>query len=407
MKNLLCFGLSVLLYLIGGNLTAQDPLFQHFYGNESSFNPAYVGGSGALSIAVKRRSQWGASSARAYRTHQVVIEDSAPCFFLDWGLVGSHNVEGEGLLETREIGGRLAFFIPVGKGERHSPTPHLGNFRLGFGFHRGQRSIDYDKLTFLDQLDPLYGLFNRDGVSNTTGFEAPANSSSPWYTTTSLGLLYRVVMDTDRADSWAFELGAAIHNWSGLASVDARQSASLLGLNNELGERYVFSASADKVLTKDKGRYWAIRPQAVYQRQAGLAYLETGATLSWSSNLNFGAFYHLAMPNELDASNTNWTSLQVEFGGALPGAKFTRFDLGLSYAIQNGGLNNFVRAPFELTAVFSFGRSLTCAALGRNDDVPYGKKGVECKRFNYSVSRRKLYDDIWYNGKASGGKTVD
>lgn len=391
--------------LLGTSLIAQDPFFQHFYGNESSYNPAYVGKRGAMSVTFKQRAQWGASSAQAYRTHQVLFEDSAPCFFMDWGAVATHNVEGEGLLATTEFGLRSAFFIPVGQGNRRTPTKYLGNIRVGFGLHYGQRSIDFDRLVFLDQLDPLYGLVNREMQPNQTDFEAPATNNSPWYFSPSIGVMYRYVVDTELDDSWAFDVGAAVHNWGGLISRDSRQSASLLGLDNQLGERYVLSLAADKVLTKDKGRYWAIHPQAVYQSQQNLRYLETGSTLSWSGNFTFGLFYHLAAPTNLDQPNSNWTSLQLEMGKVIPNTS-TRIDLGFSFAIQHGGLKNFVRAPFEFTAIMSFASSATCNFIGRQGEVPYNTKGVHCKRFNVSPSRRKLYDDIWYNGKSPGGKTT-
>lgn len=377
------------------SLSAQDPFFTHFYGNESAFNPAFVGKRGSMSFTAKHRTQWGSNSSQAYTTSQVTFEESLPCFFLDWGLVATRDEEGEGLLTTNEFGLRTAFFVPT-SGRKYS-TRSAGNLRFGVGLHWGQRRIDYSRLTFLDQLDPIYGLLDRDGRLNPTAFNgANETADSPWYFTPSLGVAWRHIMNRRDAKSWVFDLGLAVHNWGGLVSVDGRQTASLLGLDNPLGERWVASLTAEKVVYARRGRHWAIRPSLVVQMQEGLAYAEAGMGLTWQRNATLGLHYHQAKSNA-DGSNTNWLSLQLEMGFILPNGS-NRFDLGISYSMQNGPLKNYVASPLELTARLHFGgKSLSCLIAGLGDEGAYSNRQTNCYLFHVSAAREKIYDNIWYS----------
>ncbi|MEL6669884.1 MAG: PorP/SprF family type IX secretion system membrane protein [Bacteroidota bacterium] len=386
---------SLMISCLAVSLSAQDPFFSHFYGNESSFNPAFVGKRGSMSITAKHRMQWGANTAAAYRTSQVTFEESLPCFFLDWGVVATRDEEGEGLLTTNEFGFRTAFFIPT-SGRRHS-TISSGNLRFGIGLHWGQRTIDYSRLTFLDQIDPTYNLTDADGRPNVSAFNAAGESAdTPRYFTPSLGVAWRHIMNRRDDRSWVIDLGLAVHNWGGLVSVDARQTASLLGLDNPLGERWIASAVGEKVVYTRQGRYWAVRPSAVMQWQEGLGYLELGMGLTWQRNATFGMFYHHAKSPDT-GQNTNWLSLQFELGFVHPNRK-SRFDFGLSYSLQNGPLKNYVNAPLELTARLHLGgRSISCSIAGLEEEGAYKNKQTNCYLFHVSPSRQKIYDNIWYS----------
>ncbi|MEL6140853.1 MAG: PorP/SprF family type IX secretion system membrane protein [Bacteroidota bacterium] len=403
---LLC---SLVWLLIVAHLPAQDPSFSHFYGNKSTYNPAFVGRRGARSFTAKYRTQWGADDAQAYRTYQFLLEESMPCFFLDWGLVATRDQEGEGLLTTDEFGVRFAFFIPTSKfgksSEDGTRTTYQSNLRIGFGGHWGRRYIDYDQLTFLDQLDPLYGLLDRNGNPNSTDFTPPPQASSPGYFSTSIGVSYHHAIDPKDVKSLVFDLGVAIHNASLFVSPRDRQSASLLGLDNPLGQRLLFTAEAEKVIYHKDKQYWSLRPQVVMEFQEGLSYVETGVATSWSRRFTFGIYYHLAKAQDIGRAS-NWGSLKLEMGQLSLG-EGTRFDLGLGYSIQNGPLKNYVAAPFELTATFHFGkRSALCGLLGLDGRFNGADRSgqPDCPTFS-SGARDKMYENIWYKTKLSKAPT--
>lgn len=390
-----------LLTLIGvlsfGTLAAQDAYLQHFYGNESSFNPAFTGQQGALRLGVSHRAQWGANTAPAYIAQKVVLEESLPCLFFDYGLFARRDEEGAGKLTTSEMGGSVAVALPLGKDKPGKIRKLNLNLRLGLGLAFGQRSIDFSALNFLDQIDPFFGFVDADNNPNPTGFIAPLDAgASPGYSTSSIGFSFKGGYNAAGDHPLGFDVGMAIHNPGAFTGPDSRQTASLLGLDNALGERFVYTGRLDWVLTRANGRSWSLKPSFVYQTQEGLSYLETGVGISWNRMVTVGGFYHQARPNSV-GRNVGWSSAQLEIGGRLPGTQ-TRFDLGFSYAFQHGFLKNYVRPPLEVTAVFSFGRSTTCALLGFEAESWMSKNNsTACP--NFVRAKSKVYDNIWYQEK--------
>ncbi|TXF91234.1 type IX secretion system membrane protein PorP/SprF [Neolewinella aurantiaca] len=378
-------------------LQAQTNGAQHFNNNESAFNPAFTGKKGAVRLSVSDRSQWGAATAAEYSARTFTYEETMPCFFLDYGFFFHERTEGEGQLKTTEFGGRVAAAFPLSR----KRASNQYNLRIGFGLTAGQRSINFGDLTFLDQLNPFFGLNDADGNANPTGFQPSSGGGlSPRYTTPSLGFALKGGLNLQKTRSTTFDVGVSVHNLGFLVGPDSRQTASLLGLDNALGERWVFSGVLDHVFAKVNGRYWSVRPLLLVQQQAGLGYLEAGAGVSWNKNMLVGAYYHQANPQSAGA-NVNWTSLQVEVGSILPGPRTqrqkSRIDLALSYSFQYGRLKNTVRPPLELTATFSFGTSGACALLGYDVDGEANmarKSGTSCH--NFTSARNRLYDNIWY-----------
>ncbi|MCX8209849.1 MAG: type IX secretion system membrane protein PorP/SprF [Lewinella sp.] len=382
------------------SINAQDAYLQHFYGNESSFNPAFTGQQGALRLGISYRTQWGATTAPAYLAQKVVLEESLPCLFFDYGLFARRDEEGAGKLTTSEFGGSIAIAVPW-EPRFLNRTSSL-NFRFGASLAFGQRSVDFDALNFLDQIDPFFGLVNADNNPNSTGFVAPLGAGiSPRYSTGSLGISLKGGINATSKRPLSFDVGVAIHNPGFFTGPDSRQSASLLGLDNTLGRRMVYTGRADWVVARVNRRTWSVKPSAVYQSQKGLSYLETGVGISWNQAVTVGGYYHSARPNSV-GRNVGWSSAQLELGGRLPGTQ-TRFDLGFSYAFQHGFLKNYVRPPLEVSAVFSFGRSTTCAVLGYDSESWMSKSNATACP-NFVKAKSKIYDNIWYKADRMSGK---
>ena len=384
--------LSVVL-LLGSGLMAQDAYLHHFYGNESFFNPAFTGQSGALRVGVNHRAQWGAATAPAYVSQKVVFEESLPCLFFDYGLFARRDEEGAGKLVTSEAGGSVAFALPIRwKGQDRYDGMDL---RMGGSLSVGQRRIDFSALTFLDQIDPFFGLVDANDVPNPTGFVPPAGmGDSPAYTTGAIGFSLKGGLRARSAHPINFDVGAAVHNPGFFTGPDSRQTASLLGLDNALGRRIVLTGRADYVLRFNRYYSWSVRPSTVYQSQDGLSYFEGGVAVNRSQVLTLGAYYHTARPAGV-GRNVSWTSLRLEIGDRI-GKTQTRFDLGVSYALQNGFLKNYVRPPLEISAVFSFGKSVTCGLVTGDSSKGWMSKENKTACANFLKGTRRIYDNIWY-----------
>nr|WP_256534354.1 type IX secretion system membrane protein PorP/SprF [Lewinella sp. JB7] len=375
---------------------AQDALAQHFRGHESTYNPAFTGQVGATRVTAGTRSQWGATSrggtaaVPGYKSYVVNYEEGLPCLFFDYGLFARQNSQGHGQLVTSEFGGRVAVAIPL---TQSGATDRVTNLRFGLGMSRGQRRIDYNGLVFLDQLHDVTGLIDWNGDPNTSSFVPAGPGQSPWYTSTSLGasikggILNRQHRTGERPIT--YDIGVAVHNWKGLVSQDGRQTASLNGNDTALRERWVVSGNASLVVAKRNRRYWSVHPLVVAQRQGRFAYAEVGGGLSWNRNFELGLYQHLATTGE---AGTNWTTVRTDVGTVLPDG-YTRVDLGLGWSFQYGSLKNHVRAPFELTATFSFGKSISCLATGGNYDFVSSRK-QSC--YSFGTARNRIYDNIWY-----------
>jgi hypothetical protein len=375
---------------------AQNPLRQHYRGHESEFNPAFTGQVGATRLVLGSRSQWNtqqptSGSGRGYTSHALNYEEALPCLFFDYGLFVRKQTEGDGQLTTNEFGGRIAAALPLMKGR----TDRALNLRFGLALARGQRSVNYNGLIFLDQLNPITGLLDANGNPNLSSVQL-REGRSPWYTASSLGIALKggAVNRRYRLDNRpvTFDLGLAVHNFAGLVSRDQRQSASLIGLDATLRERWVASGSASVVFNKVKGHYWSVHPQIVVQQQAGIGYLEVGAAVSYDRYLELGFYQHLA---NNAGEGANWSSLRLALGSLLAG-EYSRVDVVFSYAFQYGSLKNYVQAPLELTAIYSFGKSVTCLATGQQNDFARGNAGrVDC--FSFGTAQNRMYDNIWYD----------
>lgn len=385
----------ILLFVLPIPLLAQDAYLQHFYNNETSFNPAFSGQRGALRMGFSFREQWGAETADQYRSRKLTVEESLPCLPLDYALFARQDQEGAGQLTTNEFGGSTAAVINIQS--KHFDRYDKLNIRIGLGFTFGQRSVDFDRLNFLDQIDPFFGLNDADGNLNSSGFIPPGGTGeSSWYSSQSLGISLKGGFNSNSNYPISFDVGLAVHNPGFFVSPDSRQTASLLGLDNRLGERFVFSATGEFVIARKRRRIWSVRPVLVVQQQEQLGYLEVGAGVSWNKSVTFGAYHHVARPSSMvDGSNVNWTSAQVEIGAIMGEDGSSRVDLAFSYAFQHGFLKNFVRPPLEVTATFSFGQSSTCALLGAGEAAWLSKRGkTDC--YAFTSARNKLYDNIWY-----------
>ena len=94
----------IILFLFQQTGYAQDPFFTHFYGNESTYNPALTGYRGALSVIAKHKAQWPGLGEAHFRTSNLLYEESLPCSIFDWGLSAKSDREGEGLFKTMDFG---------------------------------------------------------------------------------------------------------------------------------------------------------------------------------------------------------------------------------------------------------------------------------------------------------------
>ena len=131
-------------------VTAQDPQFSQFYAAPLYLNPAFTGATGQARVGINYRNQWPAIDAN-FTTFSgyadVFIEDKSSGV----GLIFSHDKEGLAGLKSTMVGLQYSYELYI--------TKNLG-FRPGVQVALFNRDINFHKLTFGDQFNPLNGNFD-------------------------------------------------------------------------------------------------------------------------------------------------------------------------------------------------------------------------------------------------------
>jgi type IX secretion system PorP/SprF family membrane protein len=153
MKKKLLLSLSIAMLFGATNAWAQDPEFTQFYATPVYTNPAMAGTGqcdGGGRAVINYRNQWPSlpgtfvTTAFSYDQHFDKIGGGI-------GLLAVRDVAGEGLLTSTSLSGVYSYQLRVTR-----------NFTMRFGLEAqfGQRSIDWQRLRFEDQIDPSKGFIN-------------------------------------------------------------------------------------------------------------------------------------------------------------------------------------------------------------------------------------------------------
>ncbi len=149
-------------------LKAQDPIFSQFYATPMQVNPALTGSSFVPRISMNYRNQWPALS-NAYVTYSASYDQFFDKAKSGLGMVILADVAGDGIYKTTKIAGSYAYNLEFNR-----------DFYLKAGFEVGitQITVDWDRLIFLDQIDPLRGPFDATGNPYPSQEERPFNLSA-------------------------------------------------------------------------------------------------------------------------------------------------------------------------------------------------------------------------------------
>lgn len=141
--------LGLLMLFCELTVTAQDPQFSQFYAAPLYLNPALTGSTGQARAGINYRNQWPAIDAN-FTTMSVYadyfIEDKSSGV----GIILNRDVEGLAGLRSLSLGLQYSYELYI--------TKNLG-FRPGVQVALFNRDINFNKLTFGDQIDPTTGDF--------------------------------------------------------------------------------------------------------------------------------------------------------------------------------------------------------------------------------------------------------
>ena len=149
MNNMLrkFFLIFLILFTITEFSYAQDPHFSQFYANSLYLNPALAGSVVCPRLNLNYRNQWPAISG-TFITYSASYDQHIDVLNGGIGVLVYSDRQGAGTLNTTNFSGIYSYRLEVSR-----------NFSLKAGLQATyfQRSLNWEKLTFPDQLDPKYG----------------------------------------------------------------------------------------------------------------------------------------------------------------------------------------------------------------------------------------------------------
>lgn len=247
-RVVLSLALAVLFSLtLSTEASAQDPQFTQFYANPLYLNPAFAGTARCPRLVMAYRNQWPALSG-AYVTTSASYDQHVPTLSGGLGLIVTNDQQGRGTLRTTSIAGIYSY---------QKALSRTFSIKAGMEVRYMQKSLDWTKLTFNDQIDDRYGfIYNtaelpRGGQANNVDFSA--------------GLL---------GFSDRFYFGGSVHHLN-------EPNESLVVGNSPLPMR--FTGHAGAVIPIDKRRRNSdakLSPNVLYQRQGEFQQINVGLYVS-------------------------------------------------------------------------------------------------------------------------------
>ena len=339
-------------------------MYSQFTLNPIYYNPAYTGISEGLRLRTNYRKQWP-NLPGDYRSYN---------FNMDFGIRSIPGAGGLGLMFDKHIAGagyyeRVKVGVPVSV-----RIPLFENLIIQMGGMASlvQKSIDWNKLVFVDQLDPRFGNIY------TTSFSTPGDNKIT-YPDIDFGMLFRWVGSAYGGKEFIVTTGFAVHHlFSPNESFYDYNSAPLprrlvitadVIIQNQYHGRGLNSRSSFK---KD----FKINPGFIFERQQNFQTFSVGLNV-YKSNIYAGIWYR----NEnFDFTISNAVIIMAGISANINDESRIKFmysyDMMLtqSYARDAGGTHE-ISIIFELDSFIPF--SKTSNRPGQRGRVT----GLECSPF--------------------------
>jgi type IX secretion system PorP/SprF family membrane protein len=141
--------LLTLFIILSAGIAAfsQDPHFSQYYANPIYLNPAFAGTAVCPRVILNYRNQWPSISG-TFVTYSASYDQHFDALAGGVGVSFVSDQAGEGTLTTYMASAIYSYRLQVNR---------FFSIKAGFQASYFQKSIDWEKLTFGDQIDPRYG----------------------------------------------------------------------------------------------------------------------------------------------------------------------------------------------------------------------------------------------------------
>lgn len=146
-------GIAFFLLIISSSLLAQDPVFSQFFAAPVYLNPAFTGVTITPKISLMYRDQWQGLDD-AYQTFGASFDQSVENYNSGVGVMAMMDREGGGIYQTARFSGLYGYKLNFDN-----------DWTIKFGIEAGffQKTIDWNRLVFTDQLNPVSGVVDPAG----------------------------------------------------------------------------------------------------------------------------------------------------------------------------------------------------------------------------------------------------
>ncbi len=171
----------MLLLLIVGKVSvvqAQDLVFSQTFINPLNYNSAFAGTVSFPRFAANYRLQWPGLN-NVYESFSVTYDQDLPDQNLGIGVSIQTDNQGNGTLRTTRAKGVVSYNVVFNRDWQ---------IKFGLGVGYVTQTLDWDRLIFFDQIDPVTGPVDTNGNTNLSNEARPANLSNG-YLDTDLGIL--------------------------------------------------------------------------------------------------------------------------------------------------------------------------------------------------------------------------
>jgi type IX secretion system PorP/SprF family membrane protein len=240
------------IILISGLLAdAQDAQFSQFYANPLYLNPAFAGSQRCPRVNLNFRNQWPglpSSEGKTFVTYSASYDQHFDGINGGVGLLVLQDRAGAGTLNTTNVNLMYSYQLQVNR-----------KFTIRAGMQAGylQKNVDWNNLTFGDQIDPRRGfIYNTNEIPITNGVRTVDFSAG-------------VVGYTDM-----FYGGFAVHHLT-----EPNESLTTASPPSPLPKKFTVHGGA-LIPLGDRNSSFSISPNILYQRQAQFSQINFGVYAS-------------------------------------------------------------------------------------------------------------------------------
>ena len=166
-KVILPVWFTIIGHFFVATVSAQDLEFTQFISSDNYVNPAFAGAGGAGRVSANYRNQWP-NMPNTYLSYRIAYDQPLGDMNSGFGMYIVKDDQGDGVLNSFQLGFQYMYQIKLGPGAA-----------INTGFQLGllQQSLNWNKLQFFDQIDPVFGFNGSSGLPNPTNEAAPPSLS--------------------------------------------------------------------------------------------------------------------------------------------------------------------------------------------------------------------------------------